>query len=135
MERALVDTPRATGLAMPAEGTEHERTLMAWPTRLELWGAGLAQAKRDYAEVARAIAAFEPVLMVAPPGTGAEVRRMCGRGVEVLEIPIDDSWVRDSGPFFVTGAEVRRAGVDFRLNGWGGKFEPCARHDALPRAL
>jgi agmatine deiminase len=135
MERAVLDTPRATGFAMPAEWVEHERTLMAWPARLELWGDGLAQAKRDYAAVARAVAAFEPVLMVAPEGARAEVRRHCGRGVEVLELPIDDSWMRDSGPVFVTGADGRRAGVDFRFNGWGGKFQPCDRDDAMPRAL
>src|SRR3954452_2543012 len=120
---------------MPAEWVEHERTLMCWPARIELWGQGLPQAKRDYAAVAQAIAAFEPVLMVAPPGARAEVRRMCGRGVDVLELPIDDSWVRDSGPIFVTGAGGRRAGVDFGFNGWGGKFLPCDRDDALPRAV
>jgi len=135
VERALLDTPRATGLLMPAEWVEHERTLVCWPAREELWGAGMAQAKRDYAAVARAIAAFEPVLMVAPPGARAEVRRMCGRGVDVVELPIDDSWVRDSGPIFVTGAGGRRAGVDFRFNGWGGKFEPWDSDDGLPRAL
>jgi agmatine deiminase len=35
----------------------------------------------------------------------------------------------------VTGAGGRRAGVDFRFNGWGGKFLPYERDDALPRAL
>src|SRR3954452_11518570 len=135
MERALLDPPRATGLAMPAEWTEHERTLMAWPARTELWGAGLAQAKSDYAEIARAIAAFEPVLMIAPPGAGSEVRDMCGSAVEVLELPIDDSWIRDSGPIFVTGSGGRRAGIDFGFNGWGRKSEPYDSDDALPRAL
>jgi agmatine deiminase len=55
--------------------------------------------------------------------------------VDVVEIPIDDSWIRDSGPIFVTGSGGRRAGVDFRFNGWGGKFVPCDRDDALPSAL
>jgi agmatine deiminase len=135
--RTLLETPRAAGLAMPAEWEPHERTLMAWPVRVDLWGEGLAHARRDYAEIARAIAAFEPVLMVAPPGSSAEVRHRCGRGVDVVELPIDDSWIRDSGPIFVTGgAEAeRRAGVDFGFNGWGGKFLPCDRDDALPAAL
>jgi agmatine deiminase len=135
MERTLLETPRAAGLAMPAEWVEHERTLMAWPARIELWGTAFAEAKRDYATVARAVAAFEPVLMVATEGAGAEVRRMCGRGVDVLEMPIDDSWMRDSGPIFVTRDGGTRAGVDFRFNGWGGKFLPCDRDDAMPRAL
>jgi agmatine deiminase len=134
--RTLLDTPRTAGLAMPAEWETHERTLMAWPVRVELWGEGLAHARRDYAQVARAIAEFEPVLMVAPPGAQAEVKQRCGAGVDVVELPIDDSWIRDSGPIFVTGGDDgRRAGVDFGFDGWGGKFLPCDRDDALAAAL
>jgi agmatine deiminase len=131
----VATTPRAQGLGMPAEWTTHERTLMAWPVRIELWGEALLRAKREYAAVARAVAAFEPVLMVAPEGGGADVRRRCGRAVEVVELPLDDSWLRDSGPIFVLGAGGRRAGVDFRFNGWGHKFEPYDRDDALSRRL
>src|SRR5919112_216938 len=100
--RTPVETPRAAGLAMPAEVAPHERTLMAWPVRLDLWGDGLARAREDYAAIAQAIAGFEPVLMVAPPDAAAEARDLCGEAVEVVEIPIDDSWIRDSGPIFVT---------------------------------
>jgi agmatine deiminase len=132
--RTLVHTPRAAGLSMPAESGLHERTLMAWPVRADLWGEGLAQARRDYATIAGAIAAFEPVLMVAPPEAAADARRRCGRAVDIVELPIDDSWIRDSGPIFVTGGG-RRAGVDFAFNGWGEKFAPFDRDDALPAAL
>jgi agmatine deiminase len=120
---------------MPAEWAKHELTLMAWPVRLELWGEGLADAKAEYAAVARAIAAFEPVLMVAPEGAGQEVCDACGTGVNAIELPIDDSWMRDSGPIFVTGADGRRAGVDFRFNGWGEKFSPYDRDDAMNEPL
>src|SRR3954469_6256693 len=136
--RVQLDTPRAAGLSIPAESGLHERTLMAWPVRADLWGEGLAQARRDYAAIAGAIAAFEPVLMVAPPHAAGDARRRCGRGVDVVELPIDDSWIRDSGPIFVTGgaeSDGRRAAVDFGFNGWGGKFLPCDRDDALPAAL
>jgi agmatine deiminase len=128
-------TARTRGMAMPAEWAEHELTLMAWPARLELWGDGLAEAKAEYAAVARAVAAFEPVLVVSPPGAGQEVRDACGAGVQVIELPIDDSWIRDSGPIVVTGSGGRRAGVDFRFNGWGEKFVPFDRDDAMNRAL
>jgi agmatine deiminase len=54
--------------------------------------------------------------------------------VEVIEIPIDDSWIRDSGPIFtVNGAgdrEGERSGADFAFNSWGKKFEPWDQ-DAL----
>jgi agmatine deiminase len=120
---------------MPAEWTTHERTLMAWPTRVDLWGDAMVRAKREYAAVARAVAAFEPVLMVAPEGGAMDVRRRCGRAVDVVELPLDDSWMRDSGPIFVTGAGGRRAGVDFRFNGWGEKFKPWDSDDAVSARL
>jgi agmatine deiminase len=128
-------SPFARGFAMPAEWAPHERTLMAWPARMDLWGEAMADAKREYAATARAIAAFEPLLMVAPPGARGEVRDACGSAVEVAELPLDDSWIRDSGPIFVTAPDGRRAGVDFRFNGWGEKFVPYDSDDALPRAL
>jgi agmatine deiminase len=112
--------------AMPAEFAPHERTLMAWPARPSLWGRHYEQAKADYAEIANAIAAFEPVLMVADPAQAAEARAACGEGVEVAEIALDDSWIRDSGPVFVLDGAARRAGVDFAFNAWGEKFEPYA---------
>ena len=137
MDAAVVTrlTPREHGMAMPAEWAAHELTLMAWPTRLELWGDALGRAKGEYAAVARAIAGFEPVLIVAAPGVAAEVRDACGDGVEALELPIDDSWMRDSGPVIVTAAGGFRAGVDFRFNGWGEKFVPFDRDDAMNLAL
>ncbi|WEB38145.1 agmatine deiminase family protein [Streptomyces yunnanensis] len=116
---------------MPAEWTEHERCLMAWPTRHDLWGTVLETARQEYADVARAIAEFEPVTMVAPPGHGAEARAWCGAGIEVLELPLDDSWFRDSAPLFVLGPDGGRAGVDFRFNAWGGKHHPFEADDRV----
>jgi agmatine deiminase len=43
-------------LRMPAEWEPHERTLMAWPCRRELWGETMQRARADYAAVANAIA-------------------------------------------------------------------------------
>ncbi|WP_037607005.1 agmatine deiminase family protein [Streptacidiphilus rugosus] len=123
-------------LRMPAEWTEHERCLMAWPTRAELWGQeALDEARREYAQVANAIAEFEPVTMVAVPGQGDGARALCGEGVEVVELPIDDSWFRDSGPIFVLGPQGERAGVDFRFNSWGEKHFPWDTDDRISALL
>ena len=111
---------------MPAEGAAHDRTLMAWPVREVMWQEHLEAAKAVYAEVANAIAAFEPVTMVAPPAKRKEARAACGDGVTVTELPIDDSWMRDNGPVFVLDGTGRRAGVDFGFNAWGEKFKPYA---------
>jgi agmatine deiminase len=115
----------APALAMPAEWAPHERTIMCWPARESMWGERFVQAKADHAAVANAIAAFEPVLMAAHPSQEAEARAACAAEVEVVAIPIDDSWARDSGPIFVAGGD-RRAGVHFGFNAWGEKFHPYA---------
>jgi agmatine deiminase len=130
-------TPRDDGLSMPAEWAPHEATLIAWPThgRDDLWGDLFEDAQREYANVANAIADFEPVVMIVDPAQVEEARPFLGSGVELLPVPIDDSWVRDSGPIVVTDGRGRRAIVDFSFNGWGGRYLPCDRDDALPAAL
>lgn len=130
-------TPRDDGLSMPAEWEEHEATLIAWPThsRDDLWGDLFDDAAREYATVANAIADFEPVVMIVDPSQVEEARPFLSSSVETLPVPIDDSWVRDSGPIVVTDGRGRRAMVDFAFNGWGGRYLPCDRDDALPAAL
>ncbi len=109
---------------MPAEWAEHERTLMAWPARREMWDDRFEDAEAAHAAVANAIAEFEPVTVVADPSMRKRARAACGEGVTVSEIPIDDSWLRDSGPIFVLDGMGGRAGVDFGFNAWGEKFSP-----------
>ncbi|MSW87914.1 MAG: agmatine deiminase [Actinobacteria bacterium] len=111
---------------MPADWEPHERTLIAWPTRADAWrGTGLDAAKACHTAVVDAVSQFEPVTVVANPEDVEEAQKLCpGNNVEVVGIPIDDSWLRDSGPIIVTGAEGERVGVDFDFNGWGDRFTP-----------
>jgi agmatine deiminase len=128
-------TPAQEGLTMPPEWAPHERTLMAWPCRRELWGGRLAAAKAESAGVANAVAAFEPVTMVAgSPQDAAQARAATTEAVEVVELPIDDSWLRDSGPIFVVddiARPTRRVGVHWGFNAWGEKFEGFDRDAAI----
>jgi agmatine deiminase len=128
-------TPREDGFAMPAEFSPHQATWMSWPAREDLWGGRLDEAKDEWAATARALAAFESVTMVCDPGQAEDVRNRCGAGVEPLEVSIDDSWLRDNGPIFVTNARGDVALVHFGFNSWGGKYLPFDRDAALPEAL
>ncbi len=113
-------------LSMPAEWVPHELTLVAWPQREDAWRGTTIEAARDtHAEVVAAISQFEPVLLVADPSQAADARsRVPAENVEVLELPIDDSWLRDSGPIILSDGQGRRVGVDFRFNAWGEAFTP-----------
>lgn len=116
---------------MPPEWDEHAGCLMAWPSRPDLWGDRLDDAKRDFGSVAAAIAECEPVVMVCNPGFADDVRAHCPRGVQPLELSIDDSWARDSGPVFVRDADGRIAVVSFGFNAWGNRWHPYADDAAL----
>ncbi|ABS64412.1 Agmatine deiminase [Parvibaculum lavamentivorans DS-1] len=115
-------TPADEGLFMPAEWEPHERCWMQWPCRTEVWGERLPQAYAAYAQVARAISSFEPVSMVCKPEDEAQVRLACGRNVETVALPIDDSWARDSGPIFVIDGKGHVAGTHWRFNAWGNAY-------------
>lgn len=117
----------------PAEWEPHAGCVMAWPwDRTIGWGGLLADVQAETAGIAREIARFEPVIMVASPGTAQQAREQCGSAVTVIEYPVNDCWTRDTGPVFVVNAErTQRAGLDFQFNGWGGKY-PYDKDDFLP---
>jgi len=114
---------------MPAEWTPHQRCWMAWPSRHIQWD-DLGQAEKAYANVANTIADFEPVTMVVGAENIQSARGQCGNNVELLEMPIDDSWMRDTGPSFLKHRDSGMvAGTDWRFNCWGG-YTPDYQQDA-----
>jgi len=110
-------------MRMPAEWAPHERTIVCWPARETMWQEHFAAAKAEHAAVVNAIAAFEPVTLAVDPAQEAEARAAVRGDVDVVAIPLDDSWARDSGPILVAGGGSR-AGVHFGFNAWGEKFAP-----------
>jgi len=109
---------------MPAETAHHERTWMAFPAEGQTLGETDAEREEGYAAwtaVAHAVAEFEPVTMVVDPSEVPRARRMLSGGIEIVEAPVDEFWMRDSGPTFVVDDE--RPGVlgavDWIFNGWG----------------
>lgn len=119
---------RDLGYYMPAEWVPHECCWMAWPCREGMWSDTEAT-MRDYANVAAAIAEFEPVRMLVPPHKIDDALRHLRGDVEIIEMQIDDSWARDSGPNFLVGGD-RLAGSDWIFNAWGEKYTPYDQ-DAL----
>ncbi|MFG1781962.1 agmatine/peptidylarginine deiminase [Rhodococcus oryzae] len=107
---------------MPEEGEPHKRTWMAFGASAEIWGAALLpEVRRNLATIAQTIAQFEPVSMLVRPDELDLARELIGPyPVELLAAPLDDLWMRDTGPVFVRGNGTR-AGIDFNFNGWGEK--------------
>jgi agmatine deiminase len=114
---------------MPAEWEPHRGCFMAWPRNGEAWERPVADIRRDYAAVARAIRRFEPVFMVVDPAQAAEAHNQLGADIEILALPFDEPWMRDMGPSFVKRADGAVAAVSWRFNGWGG-YAPSFERDA-----
>ncbi|BAW25588.1 MULTISPECIES: agmatine deiminase family protein [Pseudomonas] len=116
-----------SGWRMPAEWARHAATWMIWPHNQDLWESAwnvrLADVQQDYARVAAAIARFEPVKMVVDPSAVASARALCGANIELIELAVDDSWCRDSGPSFVCHPQHGLAGLSWRFNAWGDKSQ------------
>jgi agmatine deiminase len=135
LARQMNGIPAALGFRRQAETVQRQGTLMAWPHRDDLYGHRLAAMQSGYTQVARAIASFEPVTMVVHPAHAAEARRQLGNHAEVVELAIDDAWIRDSGPTFVRRDDGALAGISWRFNAWGGKHAPCDDDNALAERL
>lgn len=109
---------------MPDEGDRHARTWMAFGAGERIWGKKLLpQVRRDLTLVATTIARFEPVSMLVRAEDVDLARSLIGTAdVELITTPIDDLWIRDTGPVFVKGS-AGWGGVNFNFNGWGDKQE------------
>ena len=109
---------------MPAEGELHERTWMAYPSA----GYSLGdtpeeqhEARTTWAEVAHAVARFEPVTVVVDPGEVPAAKKYLSADIDIAPAPLNDAWMRDIGPTFVLSEDGRLGGVDWIFNGWGGQ--------------
>ena len=113
---------QGAGYYHPLDSLPHTRTWMAFPDSVAIYGRSLlAGMQSDITSVANNIAKFEPVFMIANSNSVAKAQSMVGSGVTVIPIPLDDCWMRDSGPIFrINGTGgINCLGMNF--NGWGNK--------------
>ncbi len=73
------------------------------------------------AEIANAIADFEPVAMLADKSDHKAARKKLSSRVELWDIPTEDLWCRDAGPLFAKTPDNKLAVSHIQFNGWGAK--------------
>lgn len=110
---------------MPAEWEPHERTIMGFPCHQAQWGEHLLDGRQAWAEVARTVAEFEPVSMLARPSDADLAADLCAHdNIEIVEMDLDDAWLRDIGPIYgVNSDRSKRVGFDPIFNVWGNLYE------------
>lgn len=127
--------PREMGFRMPAEWEKRQRTFMEWPVRENLWPDGFEDARKGYSEVAKAIAEFEELCMIARPDQAGRAKEMCGEKVKVIAMEHDDSWIRDNGPTFIINNKNEVAGISWEFNAWGEKYKPFDKDNEVAKKV
>ncbi|KAL5544842.1 hypothetical protein UlMin_008626 [Ulmus minor] len=126
-------TPAFHGFHMPAEWEPHSHCWIGWPERPDNWRNNAAPAQRIFARVASAISKFEPVTVCASASQWVNARSQLPENIRVVEMSLNDSWFRDTGPTFVvrksksdsSTLDQKVAGIDWNFNSWGGVEEGC----------
>lgn len=124
---------------LPAEWAPQSAILISWPHAETDWADILDEVTECYVRMAYAIAAHQPLIILVVEGLDVSsllekrLPQAVFSNITFVVVPkTNDTWVRDYG--FLTiqstgGAEL----MDFRFNGWGGKFQ--ADHDNVANRL
>jgi agmatine/peptidylarginine deiminase len=117
--------PSKRNRAFVAEWDGQDGILIAWPHAGTDWAYMLNEVTACYVEMAHAILNDDERLVIVAPDA-EDVRDALGADVdwqriEIVEMPTNDTWVRDYGPITIAdGGNMKLA--DFTFNAWGMKF-------------
>ncbi len=131
-------TPRNLDYYMPAEWARHEATWLSWPKNpLTFPGEVLQGVENVYVQMVAALSAGERVkVLVNDEPSEAHARQLLQGSdahmdnVLFARIPSADVWIRDYGPTFLLNQKKPwKAGVKWRFNAWGGKYDDLMYDD------
>src|SRR6476660_5414370 len=110
----------------PPEWARHDWVWIGFPSHGELWLDDLEPAREEviaFAKTVHAGGAGEEVRLVAADVESADAaRRSAGHFATIVQQPVGDIWLRDTGPLIVSDGTQHGAACS-RFNGGGGKFE------------
>jgi agmatine deiminase len=115
---------------MPAEFEPQARLWLAWPgMTTRRWADPAITA--NCRDLALAVRHFESVAVAVDPAFRDEATAMLGPDIALFAAPVDDIWVRDSGPTFLVHRDGALAATTWSFNAWGDKFDGYAADKAL----
>ncbi|MCL2259922.1 MAG: agmatine deiminase family protein [Fibromonadales bacterium] len=97
----------------PAEWETQAATWLALPINEQNWASRRERIDAFYSELISTISRFQPV-----------------KTLDNLQIPHNDIWIRDYGPFFMGNCVV-----DYEFNAWGEKFPPWDLDNSVPEKV
>jgi len=126
-------TPYEKTFKVPGRFEDHECTFITWPCKdsdLEIFNY-----ENEIVIFAEKLSKFEKIVVIADPSNFDKAFKKCKHFAIIWSIPTDFSWIRDNGPIFIKNDKAEVAGVHFKFNGWGNKFEKCESVKEMPKYL
>jgi len=139
-------SPGSLGYSMPPEWHTHSATMLHWPSNRETWPGGhLQRVENTYLDIIEVLHKYEPVLLlVADSETGKRAESQLKQRmpdfskIHILQIPLNDVWVRDCGPIFIhkkLNGSYNYAITDWKYNAWGEKYPPFDDDNRIPQKI
>jgi agmatine deiminase len=126
---------------MPAEWEPHDATWISWPHHEPDWPGKLEAVRWAYAEITRVLAHHERVEILCQSETVRDsaitmlrAHDVAMQRVNLLLVPTDRVWLRDSGPSFVWNANGEVEMIAWGFNAWA-KYDNYARDRRVPDAV
>jgi agmatine deiminase len=126
---------------MPAEWERHDATWIGWPHHEPDWPGKIDAVRWAYAEIVRVLANHERVEVLCQSdavrdsaATMLRAHDVVMQRVNLVVVPTDRVWLRDSGPSFVwnSNGEVELIAWDF--DAWA-KYDNFERDRRVPEAV
>lgn len=121
---------------LPAEWERQSGMQLTWPHEGTDWAPLLGRITEVYISMAREIARREKLIIVTQQDAESLRKQLSVHlssremaRIEFFGCETDDTWARDHG-FITLVAGGQRRLIDFRFNGWGGKF-PAEKDNAI----
>lgn len=118
---------------LPAEWEEQEFVQLVFPHENTDWNEYLDDAIETFVNIAKAIAKYQKVLIVAKNLTYVKSLFEKKKNLTFVKIDNNDTWSRDFGGITVE-QDGKKFILDFKFNAWGKKFE-YKLDDAITRKL
>ena len=126
-------TPYEKTFKVPGRFEDHECTFITWPCKNS--DLEILNYENEIVIFAEKLSKFEKVVVIVDPSNFDKALKKCKHFAIIWSIPTDFSWIRDNGPIFIKNDKAEVAGVHFKFNGWGDKFEKCESVKEMPKYL
>ncbi len=120
----LMTNPEPTR-RLPAEWENEGAIMLSWPHKDSDWAYMLDEVTRCYVALSKAILETKQKLYVVAPDISIPrslLSALPQDRIIYVEVPTNDTWIRDFGPITVEQGDGTQVAVDFQFNGWGLKF-------------